>query len=60
MVTHDIEEAIALSNRIVVVAGKPAEIRTIVSVNLAARNDYNSEEFLALKRAVLDMIDGHM
>lgn len=60
MVTHDIEEAIALSNRIVVVAGKPAEIRTIVSVNLAARNDHNSEEFLALKRAVLDMIDGHM
>lgn len=58
MVTHDIEEAISLSDRIIVVAGKPAGIRTIVTVNLADRNDPNSDEFSTIKKIILNMIEG--
>ena len=58
MVTHDIEEAVALSDRILVVSGKPAEVKTIISVNLADRRNHNSDEFLAVKRMILSMIEG--
>ncbi len=57
MVTHDIEEAVALSDRVIVVAGKPAEIRTIVPINIINRKDYNSDEFINMKRTILAMFE---
>ena len=57
MVTHDIEEAVALSDRIIVVDGKPAEIKTIVSVNIIDRKDHHGEDFLSLKNMILNMME---
>ncbi len=53
MVTHDIEEAVSLSDRVIVVAGKPAEIRAIIPINMIDRKDHNSDEFIKIKRTIL-------
>lgn len=55
MVTHDIEEAISLSDRVIVVAGKPAEIKAIVPISIMNRKDFNSDEFINMKRTILSM-----
>lgn len=57
MVTHDIDEAIALSDRVIIVGGKPAEIKSIVSVNIVNRLNRNSDEFLEIKQTILSLIE---
>ena len=57
MVTHDIDEAITLSDRIIIVSGKPAEIKTILPINLIERENRNSMEFLNIKQKVLSIIE---
>lgn len=56
MVTHDVEEAVALSDRIIVVAGKPAKIKTIVPVYLQNRENRSSDEFINIKNSIIDII----
>ncbi len=34
LVTHDIEDAIALSNRVLILSGKPSHIKAEISINL--------------------------
>lgn len=53
MVTHDIDEAIYLSDRIVVLSAKPGVIRDIVSVNLPRPRDRSSLDFMDLRRTVM-------
>lgn len=57
MVTHDIEEAIALSDRVIIVCGKPAEIKTILPVNIADRTNRGSTEFLNMKQTIITKIE---
>jgi sulfonate transport system ATP-binding protein len=52
MVTHDVEEAVYLSTRIVVMEPRPGRIRSVIPVELAAR-DRAAPDFLALKQRVL-------
>ena len=51
MVTHDIDEAIVLGNRIVVMSARPGEIKEIISVSEAARRR-NSEDFNYVKKKI--------
>ena len=51
MVTHDIDEAIVLGNRIVVMGARPGEIKEVIEVSHAARKR-NSEDFALLKRKI--------
>lgn len=51
MVTHDIDEAIVLGNRIVVMSARPGEIKEIVKVNKTARKR-NSTEFNYIKKKI--------
>ena len=58
-VTHDVEEAIYLGQRVVVMAPRPGRIDSIVDVPFGAQRSQElklSEEFTALKRQILDRI----
>jgi NitT/TauT family transport system ATP-binding protein len=58
-VTHDVEEAIYLGQRVVVMAPRPGRIDSIVDVPFGAerRQDLKlAPEFVALKRGILDRI----
>lgn len=58
-VTHDVEEAIYLGQRIVLMAPRPGRIDTIYDVPLPAQRTQDMKhapEFLALKRTILDRI----
>jgi ABC-type nitrate/sulfonate/bicarbonate transport system ATPase subunit len=51
-ITHSIEEAIVLGDRIVVMSAHPGRITTIVEVPLARPRDRSSDEFNAIRRVV--------
>lgn len=53
MVTHDIEEAVFLADRIVVMDARPGRVRRVVPVPLAHPRDRTSAEFNAIKHDVL-------
>lgn len=52
MVTHDIDEAIYLGERIVVMSARPGEIKTIIKTDAYARKNRGSAEFAAYKRKI--------
>ena len=53
MVTHDIDEAIYLSDRIVVLSAKPGIVKEIVKVDLKRPRDRSALEFMGLRRKVM-------
>lgn len=53
MVTHDIDEAIYLSDRIVVLSAKPGVIKDIVNVKLPRPRDRSSLDFMNIRRKVM-------
>jgi NitT/TauT family transport system ATP-binding protein len=58
-VTHDVEEAIYLGQRVVLMAPRPGRIDTIYPVPLPAQRDQDmkhTREFLELKKAILARI----
>jgi NitT/TauT family transport system ATP-binding protein len=58
-VTHDVEEAIYLGGRVVLMAPRPGRIDTVFEVPLPARRQpdmKHAPEFLALKRRILERI----
>ncbi|KDB50473.1 ABC transporter-like protein [Sphaerotilus natans subsp. natans DSM 6575] len=58
-VTHDVEEAIYLGSRVVLMAPRPGRIDTVFEVPLPARRQpemKHAPEFLALKRRILERI----
>lgn len=57
-ISHDIEEAIFLANRLVILSKLPAKIKSIVNVNFPYPRDhvlYEDEEFFALKKQCLEI-----
>ncbi|MEI8246354.1 MAG: ABC transporter ATP-binding protein [Lentisphaerota bacterium] len=52
-VTHDIDEAIFLSDRVIVLTQRPGIIQAEVNVYMPHQRDRNSAEFLSLREAVL-------
>jgi ABC-type nitrate/sulfonate/bicarbonate transport system ATPase subunit len=57
MVTHDVDEAIALSGRIVIMTPRPGEITEIFNVDLAEENrDRNSDDFILLRKKILEVL----
>jgi NitT/TauT family transport system ATP-binding protein len=60
-VTHDIEEAAYLANRVVIFTARPGQIREIVKVDLPHPRDRTSPEFIKLRNHCADLIrdDAH-
>jgi ABC-type nitrate/sulfonate/bicarbonate transport system ATPase subunit len=54
MVTHDIDEAIYLGDRIVVMSARPGEIKEIIKTDAYARRHRGSAEFAAYKKRIYD------
>jgi ABC-type nitrate/sulfonate/bicarbonate transport system ATPase subunit len=53
MVTHDIEEAVYLADKIVVMAGGGATIREVIQVSLPRPRDRSCDEFTRVREALL-------
>lgn len=53
MVTHDIDEAICLSDKVVIISCRPGKIKRIIPVSLSRPRDRDSLEFISIKEEVL-------
>jgi len=53
MVTHDIEEAVYLADRIIVMSARPGKIKEIVKVGLGRNRDRGSADFALIKKRIL-------
>lgn len=58
LVTHDIEEAVYLCDRVVVMSARPGRIVAEVNIALDHPRDRTAPEFIALRRELLALIQG--
>lgn len=60
-ITHDIDEAVLLSDRVCILSGQPGQITAELTIQPPRPRDMSfalSEEFLACKRQILSLLDG--
>jgi NitT/TauT family transport system ATP-binding protein/sulfonate transport system ATP-binding protein len=57
LVTHDIDEAIYLSDRIVIMTPRPGKISNIIDVKIPHPRQRGGVEFLAMRRKLLEEFD---
>ena len=55
-VTHDIDEAVLLSDRVYILSGKPGRITDEIKIDLPKPRDPLSEEFIRYKRDIVSKI----
>ncbi|MBQ2934686.1 MAG: ABC transporter ATP-binding protein [Lachnospiraceae bacterium] len=58
-ITHDIDEAILLADRIYVMSRRPGTIREVMEVNIPGERNHEilvTPEFLAMKRKIMEML----
>ena len=56
-VTHSVQEAVYLSDRIVVMTARPGRIKNIINVDMARPRDFRSSAFHDYERQVYDQLD---
>lgn len=55
-ITHNIEEAIYLAQRVLILTNKPAKIKENMTIDLPRPRDVTSEEFVRMRKYVTDQI----
>jgi NitT/TauT family transport system ATP-binding protein len=55
-VTHDIDEAVQLADRVVVMSARPATIQRIVNIDIAHPRDISSTRYLELRDGIFQQI----
>jgi NitT/TauT family transport system ATP-binding protein len=55
-VTHDIDEAVQLADRVVVMSARPAVIQRVVNIDIAHPRDISSPRYLELRDGILQQI----
>lgn len=58
-VTHDVEEAVYLSDRIIILSEQPSVIEKIYNINLERPRNRKSPEFIKLEEEILSIVDIH-
>ena len=56
-VTHDIEEAVYLADRIVVMMADPGRVKSVVKVPLGAHRDRTAEDFLYVRDKIFELFN---
>jgi ABC-type nitrate/sulfonate/bicarbonate transport system ATPase subunit len=56
LVTHEIDEAIYMSDRIAIMSQRPGRIEQMIPVDLARPRDRSSAEFLRLRGSILELL----
>jgi ABC-type nitrate/sulfonate/bicarbonate transport system ATPase subunit len=56
LVTHDIDEAIYMCDRIVVLTPRPGRIERVIDVSLERPRHRNSPQFLELRAEILELL----
>ncbi|MDS1030901.1 ABC transporter ATP-binding protein [Bacillota bacterium LX-D] len=56
LVTHDIDEAVYLSDKILIMSPRPGRVSNIINVNLPHKRKRNSPDFLNLRNKILEML----
>ena len=56
LVTHDVDEAIYLSDRVVIMTPRPGRISEIIGVELPRPRQRNGAEFLSLRKDILEKL----
>ena len=59
LVTHDVEEAIFLGQRVFAMTPRPARVKKIIDINLDYPRKRDDHTFIALKEEVLGVLDFH-
>jgi NitT/TauT family transport system ATP-binding protein len=55
-VTHDIEEAVCISDRIVVISPKPSRVEEVIPVDMPHPRDKTGAECNSLRRRIIDLL----
>jgi NitT/TauT family transport system ATP-binding protein len=55
-VTHDVEEAVQLADRVVVMSRRPATISTVIDVHLQRPRDLDSPEYLGIRDEIFEVM----
>jgi NitT/TauT family transport system ATP-binding protein/sulfonate transport system ATP-binding protein len=56
MVTHDVDEAIYMATRIVVMSARPAKIEKIIKVEIGRPRQRDDPDFLGLRAKILQIL----
>lgn len=57
MVTHDVDEAIYLSDRVIVMSARPAKIEKIIDIKMSRPRARSGEEFLLYRSRILKLLN---
>lgn len=57
MVTHDIDEAIYMGSRVIVMDAKPGRIKCDIPINLSYPRNRSSQKFVDYRNHILEMLD---
>ncbi|WP_298668610.1 ABC transporter ATP-binding protein [uncultured Methanofollis sp.] len=57
-VTHSVDEAVYLSDRVVVLSPRPSHVQEVISITVPRPRDRTSVEFAQVRRHVLSLIQG--
>jgi len=56
MVTHSVEEAVYLGDRVVVLTARPAKVKSVVEIELERPRDRFAPKFIGLRAKILEML----
>ncbi len=55
-ITHSVEEAVYLSDRVIIMTARPGKVKDIVDINIDRPRKRNSMEFVAYKKEIVDKL----